>query len=470
MGFNQSGTALFGAEILSLVTPHNQPQTAASLLPSPDAQGNYANPVNVTLQATADTGYGITNTYSVVDGVAQSYTAPFPISGFGDHTLTYWSIDNAGVSESPNVKTITISSNVIDTYLPAGQNQTVTIGNATLTFSDVTTAGYITQTTSSNNAGGALPSEYKLLGNYYDITTTASYSGTITITMSYDPTAVNNQNNLKLMHFDGTTWQDITTSVDTVNHTITGVTTSLSPFAIAELQPDTTPPTMTNFQLSPYVIANGSSSTISVSAQDDLTGVASVSYTLTSSSGQVTTGDLSFISPSGVWQATVSPATGVYAVKLTATDVAGNQSTSDNLYLAVFDPSAGYVTGGGWITPDDTTRVGVSSGAKTNFGFNVKYLSDNSTSPDGNFELNDKQDGLDIKSTALGWLTVSGSIADFQGQATVNGSGSYTFQAHSVDGSPDQFDIRVWDSSHSFDNPNYRIANSLGGGSIVIHQ
>ncbi len=452
---------------------HNQPSTSASLAPNPDAQNEYPNPVTVTLQATADTNYTIAHTYYTVDGGAQqTYSAPFTVPydpNLTSRTVTYWSVDNAGLEETPHKsQTFTISSTAIDTSIPSGQNQTVTIGNAALTFSDVTTAGYIVQTTSSNNAGGALPSEYKLLGTYYDLTTTASYTGTITVTLSYDPAAVKNQNNLKLWHFDGTTWHDITTAVDTVNHTITGTTSSLSPFAIGEK--DATPPTFTNFQLSPYVVANGNSSTISVSAQDDLTGVHTVSYSLTSSSGQVTTGDLSFISPSGVWQASISPTTGVYAVKITATDFTGNQSTSDNLYLAVYDSSAGYVTGGGWVTTADATRVGVSSGAKTNFGFNVKYLSNNSSNPDGSFEMNDKQDGLNIKSASLEWLTVSGSTADFQGQATVNGSGSYTFRAHIVDGSPDQFDVRVWGSDKSFDNPTYRITNSLGGGSIVIHQ
>ncbi len=466
-----------GLGYVSISVLHNQPATTARLAPNPDSQGEYPNPVAVTLSATADSNFSIVNTYYTIDGVAQqTYSTPFSITGTGSHTITYWSVDNAapccdniGVEETPHKsQTFTISNTAIDTYLPAGQNQAVTIGNATLTFSDVTTAGYLVQTTSTNNQGGALPSEYKLLGTYYDLTTTATYSGSITITLSYDPTAVHNQNQLKLWHFDGTTWNDITTSVDTVNHTITGVTSSLSPFAIGEK--DTTAPTVTNFQLNPYVVANGSSATISVSAQDDLTGVDTVSYSLTSSSGQLTIGDLSFISPSGVWQATVSPTTGVYAVKVTTTDFAGNQSTSDNLYLAVFDSSAGYVTGGGWVTPADATRVSVSSGAKTNFGFNVKYLSNNSSNPDGNFVLNDKQDELEVKSTSLEWLTVSGSAADFQGQATVNGSGSYTFRAHIVDGSPDQFDIRVWGNSNSFDNPNYRIANSLGGGSIVIHQ
>jgi len=448
---------------------HAAPTTTISLAPNPDSQNQYPNPANVTLQATADTGYTIAHTYFTVDGGSQqTYSAPFTVSGTGSHTVTYWSVDSAALEETPHKsQTFTVSSTTIDTPLPTGQNQTATIGNATLTFSDVTTAGYVVQTTSSSNAGGALPSEYKLLGNYYVLTTTATYTGTITITMSYDPAAVHNQNQLKLWHFDGTTWNDITTTVDTVNHTITGVTSSLSPFAIGEK--DVTPPTLTNFQLNPYVVANGSSSTISVNALDDLTGVHAVSYSLTSGSGQVTTGDLNFINPSGVWQATVSPTTGVYAVKVTATDVAGNHSASDNLYVAVYDPSAGYVTGGGWVTPNDNTRIGVSSGGKANFGFNVKYLSGSST-PDGSLEMNDKQDSLDFKTTSLEWLTVSGSTADFQGQVTLNGTGSYTFRAHVVDGSPDQYDIRVWGSSNSFDNPNYRISNSLGGGSIVIHQ
>jgi len=331
----------------------------------------------------------------------------------------------------------------------------------------VTTAGYLVQTTSTSNQGGALPSDHKLLGTYYQLTTTASYTGTITITISYDPTQVHSPNQLKLWHFDGTTWQDITTAVDSVNHTITGVTTSLSPFAIGEH--DITAPTLTNFQLSPYVVANGASSTISVTAQDDLTGVQGVSYSLTNGSGQVTTGNLSFNSSAGNWQGTVSPVTGVYAVNVTATDVAGNQSSSDKLYLAVYNPSAGYVTGGGWIIPDDATRIGVSSGAKVTFGFNVKYLSGSST-PDGSFAASDKQDGLEFKSTSMEWLTVSGATADFQGQATVNGSGSYTFRAHVVDGAPNQFAIRIWGSNNSFDNPSYRISNSLSGGSIIIHQ
>jgi hypothetical protein len=204
-----------------------------------------------------------------------------------------------------------------------------------------------------------------------------------------------------------------------------------------------------------------------VSADDAVTGVNTVTYTLTSSSGQETTGSLSFISPANQWQATVSPSTGVYAVKVKATDNAGLYATSENLYLAVYDPSAGHVTGGGWVIPNDSTRVGVSSGGKANFWFTVKYMNE---VPSDNLTINYKDDSLEIKSTAIDWLTVSGSTADFQGHATLNGSGNYTFRAHVVDGSPDQLDIRIWGTSASFDSPTYRLSNNLSGGSIIIHQ
>jgi hypothetical protein len=57
------------------------------------------------------------------------------------------------------------------------------------------------------------------------------------VCINYDPAAMSNplnEQNLKLFHFNGSAWQDITTSVNTATHTICGGTTSLSPFAVAE--------------------------------------------------------------------------------------------------------------------------------------------------------------------------------------------------------------------------------------------
>jgi hypothetical protein len=77
---------------------------------------------------------------------------------------------------------------------------------------------------------------------YYDISTTASYSGVITVCISYvgvtpAPTA--------LLHYQNGAWVDITTSIDPVNQKICGVPASLSPFALVTKSPpvvDTVPP------------------------------------------------------------------------------------------------------------------------------------------------------------------------------------------------------------------------------------
>lgn len=66
-----------------------------------------------------------------------------------------------------------------------------------------------------------------------DIVTTATYSGPITIGISYDPSIPNPQN-LKLFHWYGGHWDDVTTSVDTTNHIVYGQVTSLSPFFIGD--------------------------------------------------------------------------------------------------------------------------------------------------------------------------------------------------------------------------------------------
>ena len=70
-----------------------------------------------------------------------------------------------------------------------------------------------------------------LRGQFVDIVTTATYSGPITISLSYDPSIPNPQK-LKLFHWYGGHWDDVTTSVDTVAHIVHGQVNSLSWFFI----------------------------------------------------------------------------------------------------------------------------------------------------------------------------------------------------------------------------------------------
>lgn len=86
--------------------------TSASLSPSPNEDGTYTDPVTVTLTAGQSAGINIANTFYTIDNnPQQSYTStPFTVTGNGDHALTYWSVDDAGITESVNSKTFTIHS------------------------------------------------------------------------------------------------------------------------------------------------------------------------------------------------------------------------------------------------------------------------------------------------------------------------------------------------------------------------
>ena len=57
----------------------------------------------------------------------------------------------------------------------------------------------------------------------------------MTICINYsNVTFHGNENSLKLMHFEGGTWRNVTVSRDTVNNIICGSVTSFSPFVIAK--------------------------------------------------------------------------------------------------------------------------------------------------------------------------------------------------------------------------------------------
>ncbi|MGH7741153.1 MAG: T9SS type A sorting domain-containing protein [Candidatus Eiseniibacteriota bacterium] len=123
---------------------------------------------------------------------------------------------------------------------PAGSNVGVTFGSSVqLSFSNVTSSG---NTQLSLQAQGPAPSGgFQLVPVspplYYGITTTSTFTGAVTVCVSYDPTlVVGDVNNLKLMVYDTTVlgWVDITTSLDTATHTICGSTTHFSTFALME--------------------------------------------------------------------------------------------------------------------------------------------------------------------------------------------------------------------------------------------
>jgi len=103
-----------------------------------------------------------------------------------------------------------------------------------MTFDTVTTAG---MTTVQTGSAGALPPTGFILGTpptFYDISTTATFSGSVEICFDYSNVSYSNESSLKLLHDDGNGWQDVTSSLDTTNDIICGVVSSLSPFIVVE--------------------------------------------------------------------------------------------------------------------------------------------------------------------------------------------------------------------------------------------
>ncbi len=158
---------------------------------------------------------------------------------------------------------------------------------------------------------------------------------------------------------------------------------------------------------------------------------------------------------------------GIYTVCLTVND--GDLSSDANCTMAVvYDPSAGFVTGGGWIdSPAGAYAADTSLSGKATFGFVAKYKK-GANVPDGNTEFQFKAGDLNFHSTSYEWLVVAGNKAQFKGEGTINGQGSYKFMISADDDNPDTFRIQIWgDNGTVYDNGSQQ---SLGGGSIVVHK
>ena len=133
---------------------------------------------------------------------------------------------------------------------PTGANVPVSPTTTTsLTFASVATSGVTTVTpltAASLQPGATLPPNFDLgaasggLATYFDIHTTAAFTGSVVITVAYDTAQfpwnpVTNPAGAKpaLLHYTQGQWVDITTGVDVAKGTVSGTTTSFSPSAIA---------------------------------------------------------------------------------------------------------------------------------------------------------------------------------------------------------------------------------------------
>jgi hypothetical protein len=171
------------------------------------------------------------------------------------------------------------------------------------------------------------------------------------------------------------------------------------------------------------------------------------------------------------------PAVGVYTIQVTGADDDMGSKT-ESVMAVVYDPSAGFVTGGGWIdSPAGAFKPEESLAGKANFGFVSKYLKGASV-PTGHTAFEFKMAGLSFSSQSYEWLVVnqSGTNAQFKGSGLINGAAdsngnAYQFMLWAGDGAPDTFRIRIWweDANGEHDVYDNGVDQPIGGGSIVVH-
>jgi PKD repeat protein len=180
----------------------------------------------------------------------------------------------------------------------------------------------------------------------------------------------------------------------------------------------------------------------------------------------------------------VYAATGVYAITLTVSDNDGGNTQSFFEFAVVFDPTAGFVTGSGWISsPAGAYAADVSLSGRATFGFVSSYQK-GATVPSGNTRFQFHAGDFNFRSTAYDWLVIAGPQAKFKGSGTINGEGDFAFLISAVDGDvnggsgTDKFRIKVWNKVTGgviYDNQTGAAENAAAttvveAGNISIHK
>jgi hypothetical protein len=177
---------------------------------------------------------------------------------------------------------------------------------------------------------------------------------------------------------------------------------------------------------------------------------------------------------------------GVYQVILAVSNSCGEQGTASLIgeltaMVVVYDPSAGFVTGNGWIvSPPGAYVPNPSLTGNATFGFVSKYTKGNNV-PTGDTEFRFALANLGFKSTTYEWLVVSGARVQYKGSGQINDAGNYRFILTAIDGKlnggQDKFRIRIWNNQggglvydNQLNDPDSADPTTvIGGGKIVIH-
>ena len=373
--------------------------------------GWFLSPVAVTLEAHDDPdGSGVAYTDYSLDGGAtwHAYTQPFIISQEGVTTVLARSADNAGNVEEP----------------PVSEEVKIDLTPPTI-------------------VGSRSPDPNANRWNKEDVTVHFDCNDAVSGVASCSP--------------------DTTLSDEGGGQSVTGSAIDMAgnsaTATIGEINIDKTEPTVVITGLSPNPANVDESPVLVAEVSDGLAGVQSAEWCAEAESLLCTWQPMSLDGNPGDLDRTATASMsglspGVYTVKVKGEDAAGNWSEPVEAFLVVYDPDAGFATGGGWIIPGTEpgdVLPGITGEDKANFGFVVKYKK-GATSPDGQLEFHYRVGDFNVHSTEMHWMVINSNWAKFQGYATINSypDGLFQFRVDARDGNlnggnqEDRFILKVW--------------------------
>jgi hypothetical protein len=290
----------------------------------------------------------------------------------------------------------------------------------TLTFASVTSPG---QTALAISDTGATPPTGFRLGDpprYYELSTTATFAGTIEICIDY--AGLTFAGVPRLFHEEGGVWIDRTTSVDPLAQTVCGETTSLSPFALFEPAGDDLAP-VTTASVSPEPNASGwhrADVTVTLNATDEGgSGVKEVRYSV---------GGAETIAAGN--HATVPiTAEGVTTIAYHSIDNAGNAETASTLTVRLDEtaPLLSCSASPDSLWPPNHKLVGVTTAVTSSDALSgaggVALTSVTSSEPDDGVADGDATE--DVRDWAIG-------VADTGGMLRAERSGAGTGRTYTL--------------------------------------
>ena len=107
---------------------------------------------------------------------------------------------------------------------------------------------------------------------------------------------------------------------------------------------------------------------------------------------------------------------GIYTVSVEVTD-STDLTAQVSREVVVYDPTAGFVTGSGWIhSPPGAYKPDESLVGRATFGFVSKYKK-GATEPTGNTEFQFHAARLNFHSNDYDWLVIAGARAQYNGSS-----------------------------------------------------